>query len=73
VSPDAAKPLPPIQGLLPARVRVFDGLDDFEPFEFWMPERERLSLASLLVGSAELPGLGPGAEIFLRRHVVCDE
>jgi hypothetical protein len=54
-------------------VRVFDGLDDFEPFKVGMPERERLSLASLLVGSAELPGLGPGAEIFLRRHVVCDE
>lgn len=68
MSPDAAKPLPPIQGLLPGRVRVFDCLDDFEPFEFRMPERERLSLASLLaVGSAELPGLGPGAEIFLRR------
>jgi hypothetical protein len=46
---------------------IFDRLDDFEPFEFWMPERERLSLASLLVGSAELPGLGPSAEIFLRR------
>ena len=67
MSPDAVKPLPPIQGLLPGRVRVFDCLDDVEPFKVWMPERERHSLVSLRVGSAELPGLGPGAETFLRR------
>ena len=48
-------------------MRIFDRLDDFEPLEFWMPESERLALAGLLVGGAELPGFGPGAEIFLRR------
>jgi len=48
-------------------MRIFDRLDDFEPFKVGMPERERLALAGLLVSGAELPGFGPGAEIFLRR------
>jgi hypothetical protein len=61
------KPLPPIEGLLPWRMRTFDRLDDFERSQVGMPEHERLALASLLVGGAELPGFGPGAEIFLRR------
>src|ERR1700732_3003310 len=55
------------RGLLPGRMRIFDRLDDFEPFKVGMPERERLALAGLLVSGAELPGFGPGAEIFLRR------
>jgi hypothetical protein len=46
---------------------IFDRLDDFEPFKVWMPEREGLTLAGLLVRGAELPGFGPGAEIFFRR------
>jgi hypothetical protein len=48
-------------------MRTFDRLDDFERSQVEMPEHERLALASLLVGGAELPGFGPGAEIFLRR------
>ena len=43
-------------------MRIFDRLDDFEPFKVGMPERERLALAGLLVSGAELPGFGPGAE-----------
>ena len=48
-------------------MRISDRLDDFEPFKVGMSERERLALASLLVGGAELPGFVPCAEIFLRR------
>ena len=59
--------LPAIEDVLPRRMRTFDRLDDFEPLQVWIPERERRALASLLVGGAELPGLGPGAEFFLRR------
>jgi hypothetical protein len=36
-----------------------DRLDDFEPFEFRVAECERLALASVLIGGAELFRLGP--------------
>jgi hypothetical protein len=49
------------------RMGTFDRLDDFEPFKVWMPEREGLTLAGLLVRGAELPGFGPGVEVFFRR------
>ena len=48
-------------------MRIFDRLDDFEPFKVRMPEREGLTLASLLVGGVELPGFGPDVEIYFRR------
>lgn len=48
-------------------MRGFDRLDDFEPFEFRVAERERLALARVLMGSAELFGFGPGRKILLRR------
>jgi hypothetical protein len=38
-------------------MRGFDRLDDFEPFEFRVAECERLALASVLMGGAELFGL----------------
>ena len=66
-SPDAVKSLPPIEGLLPGRMRIYNRADDVKPFELWMPERARLTLARPLEGGAELPGFGPGAENFLRR------
>jgi hypothetical protein len=47
---------------------IFDRPDDFEPFKVWMPEREGLTLADLLVRGAELPGFGPAVEIFFRRR-----
>jgi len=46
-------------------MRGFDRLDDFEPFEFWVAECERLALASMLMGGAKLFGfvhLGEGAQ-----------
>ena len=49
------------------RMRGFDRLDDFEPFEFRVAECERLALASVLMGSAELFRLGPCRKILLRR------
>jgi Metal binding domain of Ada len=49
------------------RMRSFDCLDDFEPFEFRVAECERLALASVLMGGAELFGLGPFRKIVLRR------
>ena len=48
-------------------MRGFDRLDDFEPFEFRVPECERLALASVLMGGTELFGLGPCRKILLRR------
>ena len=48
-------------------MRGFDRLDDFEPFEFRVAERERLALASVLMGGAELFRLGPCRKILLRR------
>ena len=48
-------------------MRGFDCLDDFEPFEFRVTKCERLALASVLMGGAELFGLGPRRKILLRR------
>ena len=49
------------------RMGGFDRLDDFEPFEFRVAEGERLALASVLMGGAELFRLGPCRKILLRR------
>ena len=49
------------------RMRGFYRLDDFEPFEFQVAECERLVLASVLMGGAELFRLGPCRKIVLRR------
>jgi hypothetical protein len=46
---------------------IFDRLDDFAPFELWMPEVSGPALAGLPVNGAELPGCGTGEEILLRR------
>src|SRR3984893_13884918 len=48
-------------------MRGFNRLDDFEPFEFRVAECERLALASVLMGGAELFRLGPCRKILLRR------
>ena len=48
-------------------MRGFDRLDAFEPFEFRVAKCERLVLAGVLMGGAELFGLGPFRKILLRR------
>jgi hypothetical protein len=59
--------IPSVEHPLCGRMRGFDRLDDFEPFEFRVAECERLALASVLMGSAELFRLGPCRKILLRR------
>jgi len=41
------------------RIPGFDRLDDFEPFELRVTKCERLALARMLMGGAELFRLGP--------------
>jgi hypothetical protein len=63
-------PLSAIQSVehpLCGRMRGFDRLDDFEPFEFRVATCERLALARVLMGGTELFGLGPCRKILLRR------
>ena len=60
-------PIPSVEHPLCGRMRGFDRLDDFEPFEFRVAECERLALASVLMGGAELFRLGPCRKIVLRR------
>ena len=59
--------IPSVEHPLCGWMRSFDRLDDFEPFEFRVTECERLALASVLMGGAELFGLGPRRKILLRR------
>ena len=59
--------IPSVEHPLCGRMRGFDRLDDFEQFEFRVAEGERLALASVLMGGAELFGLGPCRKILLRR------
>jgi hypothetical protein len=51
-------------------MRIFDRLDDFEPFKVGMPERERLALAGLLVSGADLVQALKSSCV---AHMVCDE
>ena len=59
--------IPSVEHPLCGRMRSFDRLDDFEPFEFRVAECERLALARVLMGGAKLFGFGPGRKILLRR------
>jgi hypothetical protein len=59
--------IPSVEHPLCGRMRGFDRLDDFEPFEFRLAKCERLALARVLMGGAELFRLGPCRKILLRR------
>src|ERR1700730_3477424 len=59
--------IPSVEHPLCGWMRSFDRLDDFEPFEFRVTKCERLALASVLMGDAELFRLGPCRKILLRR------
>jgi hypothetical protein len=48
------EPLILVEDPLCGRMRGFDRLDGFEPFEFRLAECERLALASVLMDGAEL-------------------
>jgi hypothetical protein len=62
---NAPAAIPSVEHLLSGRMRGFDRLDDFEPFEFRVAECERLALARVLMRGAELFGLGPSRKILL--------
>ena len=62
-----ATAIPSVEHPLCERTRGFDRLDDFEPFEFGVAECERLALARVLMGGAELFRLGPCRKILLGR------
>jgi hypothetical protein len=59
--------IPSVEHPLSGRMRGFDRLDNFEPFEFRMATGERLAFASVLMSDAELFGLGQCRKILLRR------